>query len=258
MPREERYTVRDIAVRLWRDGQGALLIYLHGAAGVPPWLPFFGALAAKHQVLMPEHPGFGDSDNPPWIRNVGDMAMYYLDFLDKLGERVHVVAHSLGGWIAAEAAVRNCSRIASLSLLDPAGVRVKGVPSGDNFIWAPDELARNLFYDQSFAEQMIAQVPSEQDADRVLTNRFMAAKLGWEPRWFNPALERWLHRISVPTFVLWGRDDKIMPAAYAKVWQQRVPNVQVEILPECGHLPFVEKGAGAAQKILAFVDGVRS
>ena len=91
MPREERYAVRDIAVRLWRDGQGAPLIYLHGAAGVPPWLPFFGALAARHQVLMPEHPGFGDSDNPPWIRNVGDMAMYYLDFLDKLGERVHVV-----------------------------------------------------------------------------------------------------------------------------------------------------------------------
>jgi pimeloyl-ACP methyl ester carboxylesterase len=258
MPREERYTVRDVAVRLWRDGQGTPLIYLHGAAGVPPWLPFFGALAAKHQVLLPEHPGFGDSDNPPWIRNVGDMAMYYLDVLDKLGERVHVVAHSLGGWIAAEAAVRNCSRIASLSLLDPAGVRVKGVPSGDNFIWAPDELARNLFYDQSFAEQMIAQVPSEQDADRALTNRFMAAKLGWEPRWFNPALERWLHRISVPTFVLWGRDDKIMPSAYAKVWQERVPNVQVEILPECGHLPFVEKGAVAAQKILAFVDGVRS
>ncbi len=256
--REERHTVRDVGVRLWRDGQGSVLLYLHGAAGVPPWLPFFTALAGKHQVLMPEHPGFGDSDNPPWLRNVGDMAMYYLDVLDKLGERVHVVAHSLGGWIAAEAAVRNCSRIASLSLLDPAGVRVKGVPSGDNFIWAPDELARNLFYDQSFAEQMIAQVPSEQDADRALTNRFMAAKLGWEPRWFNPALERWLHRISVPTFVLWGRDDKIMPSAYAKVWQERVPDIRVEILPECGHLPMVEKGAVAAQKILAFVDGVRS
>ena len=66
-------------------------LYLHGAAGVPPWLPFFTALAGKHQVLVPEHPGFGNSDNPSWIRNVGDMAMYYLDFLDELGERVHLV-----------------------------------------------------------------------------------------------------------------------------------------------------------------------
>ena len=258
-PREEKLTVRDVGVRLWRDGQGAALLYLHGAAGVPAWLPFFAALAAKHEVLLPEHPGFGDSDNPAWIRNVGDVAMYYLDLLDGLGgDRVHVIGHSLGGWIAAEAAVRNCSRIASLSLIAPAGVRVKGVPSGDNFIWAPDELARNLFHDQSFAEQMIAQVPSEQDADRALTNRFMAAKLGWEPRWFNPALERWLHRISVPTFVLWGREDKIMPSAYATVWQTRVPDVRVEILPECGHLPMVEKSGAAAQKILQFVEGVRS
>jgi pimeloyl-ACP methyl ester carboxylesterase len=258
-PREERHKVRDISVRLWRDGDGDTLMYLHGAAGVPPWLPFFAALAGKHGVLLPEHPGFGDSDNPPWIRNIGDVAMYYLDFIDALpAERVHLVGHSLGGWIAAELAVRNCSRIASLSLIAPAGVRVKGVPSGDSFIWAPDELARNLFHNQSFAEQMIAQVPSEQDADRALTNRFMAAKLGWEPRWFNPSLERWLHRIQVPAFVLWGREDKIMPSAYAKVWQERLPDARIEILPECGHLPFVEKGAGVAQSILAFIDRVRS
>jgi pimeloyl-ACP methyl ester carboxylesterase len=256
--REEGHKVRDIEVRLWRDGAGTALMFLHGAAGVPAWMPFFTQLAGAHEVLLPEHPGFGHSDNPAWIRNVGDVAMYYLDFLDGLGKQVHLVGHSLGGWIAAELAVRNCSRLASLSLIAPAGVRVKGVPSGDNFIWSPEELARNLFHDQSFAEQMIAYTPSEEEADLQLTNRFMAAKLGWEPRWFNPALERWLHRIKVPVFVLWGREDKIMPSAYAKVWQERVPDVRVEIVPECGHLPQVEKADLAAQKILRFVEGVRS
>ena len=65
----------------------------------------------------------------------------------------------------------------------------------------------------------------------------MAAKLGWEPRWFNPSLERWLHRISVPTLVLWGEDDKLFPQRLRRGWGERMPERRVEILPECGHLP---------------------
>ena len=61
---ELRHKVRDISVRMWRGGEGAALVYLHGAAGVPGWLPFFEKLAARHDVLVPEHPGFGNSDNP--------------------------------------------------------------------------------------------------------------------------------------------------------------------------------------------------
>ncbi|MFL5046604.1 MAG: alpha/beta fold hydrolase, partial [Xanthobacteraceae bacterium] len=181
---------------------------------------------------------------------------YYLDFLDELGaQRVHLVGHSLGGWIAAELAVRNCARLATLTLIAPAGIRVKGVPMGDNFIWSPEETARNLFYDQSFAEKMLAQVPSEEEADRALTNRFMAAKLGWEPRWFNPSLERWLHRIKVPTLVLWGADDKFLPSRYAELWGERVPGAKVELIPRCGHLPHIEKAEMTADKILGFLGG---
>src|SRR5690242_20617072 len=113
---EHRHNVRDVGVRMWRDGQGASLIYLHGAAGLTGWMPFFARLAERFEVVVPEHPGFGTSDNPDWIRNIADMAMYYLDFLDGLNaERVHLVGHSLGGWIAAELAVRNCSRLKSLT-----------------------------------------------------------------------------------------------------------------------------------------------
>ncbi len=254
--RELRHRVRDITVRMMRDGQGAPLLYLHGANGPPPWSAFFERLAERHDVLMPEHPGFGTSDNPPWLRNIADLAMYYLDFLDGLGvEKVHLVGHSLGGWVAEELAVRNATQLASLSLLAPAGVRVKGIVSGDNFIWAPDETARNLFYDQKFAEAMLARPPTEEEADILLTNRFMAAKYGWEPRWFNPALERWLHRIKVPTLIIWGENDRLLPSAYAKVWGERVPNARVEIIPRCGHLPQIEQADTAAKLILGFLDG---
>jgi pimeloyl-ACP methyl ester carboxylesterase len=251
-----RHNVRDVSVRLLRDGKGEPLVFLHGAGGWPSWGPFFEKLAGGYDVRVPEHPGFGRSDNPDWIRNVADVAMYYLDVLDGLGgPAVHLVGHSLGGWIAAELAVRNTTRLKSLTLIAPAGVRVKGLPSGDNFIWSAEENARNLFHDQSFAEQELAHLPSEEEADIDLTNRYMATKLGWEPRWFNPALERWLHRVGVPTLVLWGRDDKLFPSAYAKAWAERIPDVRVELIPECGHRPHVEKAEVTAQKILAFLGG---
>jgi pimeloyl-ACP methyl ester carboxylesterase len=208
---------------------------------------------------VPEHPGFGTLENAGTIRDVADMAMYYLDFLDGLDtERVNVVGNSLGGWIAAEVAVRNCARINTLTLISPAGVRVKGVPMGDNFIWSPEEAARNLFHDQSFAERAIALTPSEEEADRMLANRFMAARLGWQPRWFNPALERWLHRVTVPTLVLWGEDDKLLPCAYAKRWQERVPGARVETIPACGHLAHIEKADVVAEKIFGFLAGRRA
>ena len=256
--RESKHRVRDIAVRMLRDGKGEPLLFLHGAGGFPPWLPFFEKLAARYEVLIPEHPGFGKSDNPPWIRNIADLAMYYLDFLDELGAaKIHLVGHSLGGWIAAELAVRNSTRLASLTLLAPAGVRVKGITSGDNFIWSAEEAERNLWHDQKFADEALAHTPTDEEADLMLTDRFMAAKFGWEPRWFNPALERWLHRIKVPTLVIWGEQDKLFPSAYAKAWKERIPGVRVEIIPQCGHRPHIERVDTAAQMVLGFLDGGR-
>ncbi len=255
-PQEQQHRVRDIAVRLFRAGAGRPLLFLHGAAGVPPWSACFEKLATRYDVFIPEHPGFGTAENAANIRNVADLAMYYLDFLDAMDSGpVHLVGHSLGGWAAAEVAVRNCSRLASLCLIAPAGLRVKGIPTGDNFIWSPEELARNLFHDQSLAEQMSSRTISEEEADRHLTNRFMAARLGWEPRWFNPALERWLHRIRVPSLLLWGDSDKLIPSAYAKRWQESVPDLRTEIIANCGHLPHAEKADATAGRILSFLEG---
>lgn len=253
---EIRHNTRGTSVRLRRAGNGERLLFLHGAGGWPAWGPFMERLAGRYDVLLPEHPGFGLSDHPPWIRNVSDMAMYYLDFLDALdGPPVHLVGHSLGGWIAAELAVRNAARLESLTLIAPAGVRVKGLPCGDNFIWSREEYARNLFYDQALAEQELARVPTDDEADIDLTNRYMATKLGWEPRWFSPALETWLHRIRIPTLVVWGRDDKLFPSAYSKAWAARIPDIRVEIIPECGHRPQLEKTETVAQTILDFIGG---
>jgi pimeloyl-ACP methyl ester carboxylesterase len=252
---ETKHKVRDVNVR---GGSGPPLLFLHGANGLPVWLPVFDLLAKQFEVYVPEHPGFGTSDNPAWLRNIGDLAMYYLDFLDAFGpHEVHVVGQSLGGWAAAEAASRNCSRIKTLSLLGPAGIRIKGMPSGDNFIWGPEEAIRNLYYNQAIPDQILAMQPTDEQADILLTNRFATAKFGWEPRWYNPSLERWLHRITVPTLVMWGKEDKLFPNAYATRWGERIPGSRVEIVPECGHVPAVEKPEITAKEIIRLYAGTR-
>jgi pimeloyl-ACP methyl ester carboxylesterase len=128
------------------------------------------------------------------------------------------------------------------------------VLSGDNFMWSPEETARNLVYDQSYADRAItaAAALTAGEADRALVNRYASAKLGWEPRWFNPALERWLHRIKAPTLVLWGAEDKLLPVQYAEVWRREVPDAVVEIIPACGHLMHVEQAELVANRVLAF------
>jgi pimeloyl-ACP methyl ester carboxylesterase len=257
MPVEASVKIRDATIKLHRAGKGPTVLFLHGAGGYATWLPFFDALADGYELLVPEHPGFGASDDPPWIRNVPDMAMFYLEFLETLGlDRVHLIGHSLGGWIAAEILIRDRSRFDSLTLLAPAGIRVEGVPPGDTFIWAPAEAVRNLFHNQVLAEAVLALPQSEEQQDVMLKNRFTATKLGWQPRWFNPDLERWLHRIKLPSLVVWGGADKIMPPAYAARWHERLPDARVAMIEECGHLPHIEKADLAAGHVRGFLKGV--
>ena len=248
--------VRDVRIKLHRAGNGPTVLFLHGAGGVPQWLPFFDALAEHYDLLVPEHPGFGGSDDPPWIRSMPDLAMFYLDLVEEAGlDRIHLIGNSLGGWLAAEILIRDRARFRSLVQLAPAGLRVKGVPCGDNFIWGPEEALRNLYHDQSFADRILAVKPSDEQMDVMLKNRFTVAKFGWQPRWFNPDLEKWLHRIKLPALIVWGDDDKIMPREYADLWQQRLPDARLVRVKECGHLPHIEHAEFVARQIGDFLEG---
>jgi pimeloyl-ACP methyl ester carboxylesterase len=248
--------VRDVTVKLHRAGRGPTVLFLHGAGGVPQWLPFFDAMAERYELLVPEHPGFGGSDDPSWIRSMADLAMFYLDLLEEARlDRIHVIGNSLGGWLAAEILIRDRSRFRSLVQLAPAGISVKGVSCGDNFIWGPEEAVRNLYHDQAFADRVLALTPSEAQIDLMLKNRFTVAKFGWQPRWFNPDLEKWLHRIKLPALVVWGDDDKIIPPAYAALWHERLPDAGLVMVDGCGHLPHVEQSALVARHVLDFLEG---
>lgn len=251
--------IRGVTVKLHRAGRGPTVLFLHGAGGVPQWLPFFDAITEHHEILVPEHPGFGGSDDPPWIRSVSDLALFYLDLVEEAGlDNIRLIGNSLGGWLAAEILIRDRARFRSLVQLAPAGIRVKGVPCGDNFIWGPEEAVRNLYHDQEFADRILALTPTEAQIDVMLRNRFTVAKFGWQPRWFNPDLEKWLHRIKLPALVLWGDDDKIFPPAYGALWHERLPDARLVVLERCGHLPHIEQAAVTARHVLTFLEGVAS
>lgn len=252
----ERTDVHVAGVRLsvQRAGSGTPVVFLHGSAGVAEWPPYLRAIADRHALLVPDHPGFGSSENPDWVRTVNDVAMLYLDYLEAFAEPVHVVAHSLGGWIAAEMAIRNCTRMRTLTLIAPAGLRVKGVPIADNFIWSPEENARALFVDQTLSEQMLAFEPDEAQLEILIQNRFTAAKLGWQPRWYDPTLPKWLHRVRVPVDIIWGDSDRLIPHSYAAHWASLLPDARIDTIDATSHLPHVERAAAVAAVTLGFIE----
>lgn len=224
---------------LRRGGRGEPLLFLHGANGAPVVLPFMEKLAQRFDVLIPEHPGYGKSDEPEWLENIHDIAFFYLDLLKQLNlKNVTVVGSSMGGWIAMEMAVRDTSRLKSLVLSSPAGIAAPGVRAADIFLMAPEEMVRNLFLDQKLAEARLAQ---PEDVDISLKNRHTTARLAWEPRLHDPYLPKWLHRIDVPVKIVWGRQDRILPVAFADVYRKLLPKADISIIESCGHLPYAEK-----------------
>jgi pimeloyl-ACP methyl ester carboxylesterase len=190
-------------------------------------------------VLVPEHPGYGKSDEPEWLENIHDMAYFYLDFLKALGlSRVTLVGSSMGGWIAMEAAVRDTSRLKSLVLVSPAGIAAPGVRPADIFLMPPEVLVRNLFVDQKLAEARLA---APEDVDVALKNRHTTARLAWEPRLHDPFLPKWLHRIDVPVKIVWGREDKILPVGISKELKRLMPRAELHVMDNVGHLPHAER-----------------
>ncbi len=247
-------TIAGCDTRIMRGGSGTPLLLLHGAGGQPIWLPFMQALSERFDVIAPEHPGFGGSDTPDWLDNVGDLAYFYLDLIDLLGlQGVNLVGQSLGGWIAAELAVRNDTKLNTLTLVAAAGIHVKGVPRVDTFMLSPEESVRILVHDQGLADKMVDQPESDERTMTLLKNRLTTAKLGWQPRFYNPDLAKWLHRISVPTLILWGAEDKVVSQAYAPAYQALIPGSKLKIFADCGHLPHAEKPDAFVEAVTGFI-----
>jgi pimeloyl-ACP methyl ester carboxylesterase len=238
-------TIDGAKIRVLRggpEGGGAQpLVFLHGAGGHSGWMAFLEELSQRFAVYAPEHPGFGQSDDPPWLDGVGDLAYFYLDFLKTLGlERVHLVGTSLGGWIAAEMAVRDTARLASLTLVGAVGITAQGETIPDIFRMPVEENLRRFYADQERAARRVGDV-AKADMRLVAKNQATVTRLAYWPRFYNPDLGKWLHRVDVPTLLIWGAEDGLVPPKFGEAYRSLIPGAKLTVLPAAGHAPFDEQ-----------------
>jgi pimeloyl-ACP methyl ester carboxylesterase len=190
-------------VVLMHGGEGPPFVYLHSSLGESlMWLPFYQSWARQLHVYVPTHPGFGHSSGFEEIDTIEDYAFHYLELFDALGlDEVILGGVSLGGWIAAEFAVRWPRRVKKLWLCAAPGLWVEGTMLGDLFrvMAERDQLRKLLFADpDSYMARMV--IPDEVDEERMMLaykNLTALARVVWE-RPYDPKLARRLYRVRCP------------------------------------------------------------
>jgi pimeloyl-ACP methyl ester carboxylesterase len=256
-PTEEFLELAGGRVHLLRGGTGEPVLFLHAAGGAGAWLPFHAQLAgAGFEVIAPDHPGFGQSDDFPEVEAIDDLVYHYLDVLDGLGlDRPHVVGASFGGWIAAEVAVHSPHLIGSLTLLSAAGLRLPDHPVADVFLMSPAKLAAALFHDPPPpAPASTAGAPPDLDAIIAAYREATSlARFSWVPYLSDPKLERRLGRITAPTLVVAPSDDRLIPVAHARRYAALIGGATYAEVADCGHAMYFERPAEFASMVASFL-----
>ena len=240
------YDINGIKTVVQTIGSGPPLVFLHGTG------TFTGFEAARewattHTVIIPYHPGFGLSGDAPAFDSVDDYVLHYMDLFDRLGlSTLDLAGFSLGGWIAAEFAIRQPARIRRLVLVAPAGLVVEGAYAPGLFDFPPQELPAYLAHDPQAALRYFPKAPDpafEAGLGREVMG--FAKLINGHPQG-NPKLAQWVHRITVPTLVLWGAQDRVRPTVQSKAWMDLLPDAQLTLVPDTGHLVFEETPAAGA------------
>ena len=224
-------------------GDGPPVVFFHPLPGLE-WQPLLDRLAALRTVYAPEHPGTSPGD-PQAIREVHtfwELLLAYEEAVRVLGlERPAAVGMSFGGMIAADLAASFPGLFSRLVLLAPIGLWRDDAPIRlvEMVTGPPEQLPRYLFkHPENEAAQALLALP--EDPDQVPTaiaqgawNVGCTTKFAWPIA--DHGLARRLHRIDVPTLVLWGREDALVPAVYAEEFAERIRGSRVEVLENCGH-----------------------
>lgn len=226
-------------------GEGPTLVYFHGAGTVTGF--DFAAAWAKHfRVIVPYHPGFGPSDDDPGIDEIHDFVLHYLDLFDalELGS-FKLVGQSMGGFIATRFAIEQGSRIEKLALACPIGIPVPAEHATADFLTVPaEELPGLLAADpNTVIKHLPAGAPSEEFIAERTKEATAAGRVLGGGRTFDAKLLRHLHRLTMPTLLVWGNNDRLTPAAQHRAWLKALPSARVRLFDDAGHLVLDESPA---------------
>jgi pimeloyl-ACP methyl ester carboxylesterase len=258
-------------VRTWQDrietqievvGSGPAVVYLHGPWGLRGDAEFLARLGQHNTVYAPMHPGTtpGDPRAIHELDDVYDLVVYYGELLERLEVGpAPLIGHSYGGMLACEIALVSPARVSQLVVIDPVGLWHDDLPVRNWMILPDAERSATLFArpDGPAARRFLS-VPEEPDAKaEALANFIWAQACTGKFVWPIPdrGLKDRIHRIAAPTMIVWGAQDRVVPVAYARDFEQRITNSRVELIQDAGHLPHVEQAESVAGLVRRFLGG---
>jgi pimeloyl-ACP methyl ester carboxylesterase len=264
-----------VRIRVHSAGTGPALVFFHGPWGLA-WDPFLDALARDFTVHAPEHPGTtpGAPDDIYHLEGLWDLVLCYDELLDGLGIQDAVfVGHSFGGMVAAEVAAAVPRRARRLVLIDPLGFWRDGDPVVNWMAMDLPEMRRQLFRDPDSpaARRLFGDETEGPDAGaggrssarepatsheakarlRVMWTLGASGKFLWPIP--DKGLKKRIHRVKAPTLLVWGKDDRFVPAVYADEFARRLPGARLEVVDGAGHAPQLEQPDAVARLVREFV-----
>jgi pimeloyl-ACP methyl ester carboxylesterase len=242
-------------------GEGEPILFVHGLAGCwRNWLENLPHFGRTHRAIAIDLPGFGDSPKPSWDISMAAYGRMLHDFLEKLGidHVAALVGNSMGGFVSTESVIEEPDRFDRLVLVSAAGIsfaeaknrRTRALARGIEAV-APHLLHgdRKVFLSRPGGRQLafggVMRAPAklrpellkEQTQPALSAPGFadaMISIVGYDTR------ER-LPEIEIPTLVVWGLNDKVVPVEAALGYQRLIPHSRLEIFERTGHVPMLER-----------------
>jgi len=256
---ERIQTPKGTSCRVLHGGNGTPLVYLHGSGGILEADGLLAGLAEEHEVYAPELPGFGESTGEELLEDMLDFTLHGWDVVNALGlDRPALVGHSMGGMIGAEMACVSPERVEHLGLIAPAGLWLDEHPVADIFAVLPQSLPALLFHDPARGVAALTGGVDFSDDD-ALVGFFVenARRLGTAGKLLFPIpnrrLSKRLYRLTARTTLVWGESDRLMPPVYATRWKELIPDAEVVMVPDAGHMVTLEQPSAvidALEKLL--------
>ena len=247
-----------IKLQLKRAGPTAkktrTIVVLHHETGTLDRLPFYDALAAHYDVLVPHHPGYSRSERPTWMRSVRDVAVVHRGLLSELKIKdAALVGLGFGGWIAAEMASMAPADLSHLVLVGAMGIKP---PQGDILDLAITDYvdyARAGFHDQKVFDRVYGAEPSIDQLEMWDICREMSFRIAWKPYMYSQTLPHLLGAVHAPALVIWGDDDRVVPQSAATRYVGALPKAKLEVVKASGHCVDMEQPDALARLIVDFI-----
>lgn len=222
-------------------GTGPAMVLLHGGGGTGrDWWYQLSHFSSHWRVIAPDLPGFGQSEEIPEVASVDAIAPVLWQWLAVLDVDTPVLGgNSMGGRVALSAASRNPKQVRALILLDAVGVELPTVPIQNPLELPPHQFVEGLVFDPQQYRKNTPYRTIEDARELGRGRQTFARYLAATP--IAPDRLQDLTVISMPTLLLWGKDDRIVPVEYGRALASRLAQAELVVLADCGHLPHVEE-----------------